>query len=531
MIASGRAETWLRDTGNQVIQSMSDEATRSNLLTFIGKDSRQLIQGRPIIEALGSDRPMPDPWSALWLVVAAHVVELHRAGVVDDAGFSAIARSLLAGRHATTGNDLLPRALASDLDERIESQVPASVSGATTLGLAREEWLATASRLAWRDAALLVMSHALDASEAALVLAETHVVTIMPAFTGGRPVQPTTLAHYLGALIGPLRSARERLIDAFSRLNRSPLGSGMLAGDVLAADRGDLAQRLGFAGPVPNTMDALASVEDLIEMLDAASAVVAPIGRFVREVGIWIRTDPASFVLDEGWTMIPEPGHPALVLSERLDALDLALSAIDDDIDSLRRRLRRLGYGPLGAAHDTVIGSAPALAVRCRDALASATRFLSTGLVVNRAYLGNRAGRGYTTAADLATFLMTEEQIPPTAARGIAVLVLARLKETGLEVSGITPDMIDSAALMIIGREVKVEIESLGRFLAPRRYIERRQVTGSPAPEMTRAWLAGERSALTGDRQWLVHAQREIDAAVDVLVTSTNEAASESSDG
>jgi hypothetical protein len=56
--------------------------------------------------------------------------------------------------------------------------------------------------------------------------------------------------------------------------------------------------------------------------------------------------------------------------------------------------------------------------------------------------------------------------------------------------------MIDSAALMLIGREVKVEIETLGRYLAPRRYIERRQVTGSPAAEQLRAWLASERESL-----------------------------------
>lgn len=510
---------------------MNDEAKRSSLLSFIGSDPKQLVQGGATPVGGEASRRLPDAWTALWMVVAAHVVELTRAGVIDDAGFSAIARSLLAARHLPDTDDDSARALANRLDERIESRIPASVSGAATLGLAREEWLATSGRLVWRDAALLVMGQALDTSEATLVLAETHVVTIMPAFTGGRPVQPTTLAHYLGAVIGPLSSARERLIDAFGRLNRCPLGAAMLAGDVLAADREDLALRLGFGKPVPNTMDALASIEDLIGFFDAVSAAVGPIGRFVREVGAWIRTDPSSFVLDEGWTTIPEPAHPALVLSERLDALDLALAALDDDLDVLRRQLRRIGYEPLGAAHETVIAAAPRLTVQYSEAIATATVLFSTGLIVNRAYLGNRAGRGYTTAADLSTFLMTEEQISPTAARRIAVLVLARLREASLEVSGITPDMIDSAALMIIGREIKVEMESLGRFLAPRRYIERRQVTGSPAPKMTRAWLADERSKLEGDREWLRQTRTGIDSAIDALILMIEQAADEESDG
>ncbi len=510
---------------------MSDHAKRSNLLSFIGdKQDRKASVSTPARDA--SSKPsMPDVWSALWTVAAAHIVELRSAGVIDDAGFSAVARSLLAAQAAPAIDNPSPRALASHIDERIESQIPASVSGAATLGLAREEWLATAGRLVWRDAALVITADALDVSDAALVLAETHVVTIMPAFTGGRPVQPTTLAHYLGAVIGPLRTGRERLLDAFAHLNRSPLGAGMLAGDVLAADREELAQRLGFNAPVPNTMDALASVEDLIGVLDAISAVMAPVGRFVREVSVWIRTDPTSFVLDEGWTTIPEPAHPALVMSERLDTLERELAGVDDHIDSLRRQLRRFGYGPLGAAQDAVIGSATRLTSQGAGVLTTATTLFSTGLVVNRAWLGNRAGRGYTTASDLATFLMTEEQIPPTAARSISVLVLARLKEAGLEVSGITPDMIDSAALMIIGREIKVEMESLGRFLAPRRYIERRQVTGSPAPEMTRAWLDGERSSLTDGRQWLNVTQRTIDTALTALTATIGDAVSEESDG
>lgn len=510
---------------------MSDQAMRSNVLSFIGGQGPRATVADEAPDDSAPRPVMPTAWSALWSVAAAHVVELSGAGVIDDAGFLAVARSLLSARSDPSVEPGSTRALARLLDERIESQTPASVSGAATLGLAREEWLATAGRLLWRGAALGIVAQAVQASDAALTLAETHVVTIMPAFTGGRPVQPTTLAHFLGPLIGPLGTGRERLIEAFARLNRSPLGAGMMAGDVLAADREALARRLGFDAAAPNTMDALASIEDLVATLDAIAAVAAPVGRFVREVALWIRTDPTSFVLDEGWTDIPEPAHPALVMAARLDDLDRRLSALEDDLESLRRQLRRLGYGPLGSAHDLVIDSATRLARQSADALEAATALLSTGLIVNRAYLGNRAGRGYTTAADLSTFLMTEEQIPPTAARNIAVLVLARIKDANLEVSGITPDMIDSAALMIIGREIKVEMETLGRFLAPRRYIERRQVTGSPNPDMTRAWLADERSSLEEHRAWLTAAQGSTASAMAALATLIEDAASEGSDG
>ncbi|MGN6032256.1 MAG: hypothetical protein ACTHQE_11380, partial [Thermomicrobiales bacterium] len=73
-------------------------------------------------------------------------------------------------------------------------------------------------------------------------------------------------------------------------------------------------------------------------------------------------------------------------------------------------------------------------------------------------------------------------------------------QEQRLEVSGIQQDMIDSAAMLTIGREIKVEMETLGRYLAPRRYLERRAVLGSAASAPTREWLASERADLEADR-------------------------------
>jgi hypothetical protein len=87
---------------------------------------------------------------------------------------------------------------------------------------------------------------------------------------------------------------------------------------------------------------------------------------------------------------------------------------------------------------------------------------------------------------------MTEEQLPPSVSRNIASLTMRRLREENVEMSSITPEMIDTAAMLVIGRELKVELETLGRWFAPRRFLERRLVEGSPAPSKTREWLASE---------------------------------------
>jgi argininosuccinate lyase len=167
---------------------------------------------------------------------------------------------------------------------------------------------------------------------------------------------------------------------------------------------------------------------------------------------------------------------------------------------------------------------------RSKTALEGSTAAINEAIIVNRAYLANRAGRDYTTASDLVPFLMTEESLPPGAARHIASLVVSRLREANLEASAVTQDMIDSAALMVIGRELKVEMETLGRYLAPRRFIERRTVPGSPAPEMTREWLQSERERVNADRARADQQRQKWASATDALAATLASAASEVED-
>lgn len=481
---------------------MSDDSARLNLLTYLPRGQPAVQDDNPGATPMAAASLSSMAEEALWLVLAAHVTGLRQSEVLEDQALVSIARALDSVRAGGSEDDATPPIRAATLDKRVEALLPGSLSGAATLGLTREEWLATAARMLLRDAALAVQREVTDLSEAALALAEAHTLTVMPAFVGGRPAQPTTLAHYLGGLLGPLQTARQRMIDALPSLNRSPLGAGVLAGDVIAADREDLADRLGFSAPVPNTLDALMGVEDIVAMVEAVTSALSAIHRLVRDMLLWIRTDPTSFVLDEGWFSMPEPALPTLLRSDRLELLESRLSGSVQGLAVVVQRLRVAPYGPLGTAGTVPFAIAETWNVDVLAVLVESRTFIRDGLIVNRAYLGNRAGREYTTAGDLAAFLMTEEQVPPASARSIAALVLSQIQKAGLEVSGITQDMVDTAALLTIGREIKVEIEALGRFLAPRRFLERREVTGSPAPAMARAWLADERSALERHRAW-----------------------------
>src|SRR5699024_2501407 len=133
-----------------------------------------------------------------------------------------------------------------------------------------------------------------------------------------RAANPTTLAHFFGVALGGLTTSSKRLQSGIDLTDRSPFGAGVLAGDVLESDRERLSRERGFLEPIVNTMDALASVEALVALAEAAAASLASSRRLTNELLVWIRTEPTSFFLDERWEAYPEPSMPALSISAQL---------------------------------------------------------------------------------------------------------------------------------------------------------------------------------------------------------------------
>jgi argininosuccinate lyase len=465
---------------------MTDEQ-RATLAEFIGRPREQ----PPAPRSAEVEQRAVGPWGRIWLVLAAHLRGLETAGVVDERTASTIAGGLdrAVARPGSDARRL--RELARDLSERVDAGLPAELTGAVTLGIAWEDWTATATRIGLRDAAVGGIDSATKMQGALLGMADLHPISLMQGFHTGRPVQPVTFAHHLGGTIGPVGEGIARALAAFDRLNRSPLGAGSMAGEVVGAERSEIAGWLGFDAAMPNTFDAVANVEDIAGSLDAAAALAAPVARLLDELVTLVRTDPLALVFADDW-MRDDAQLPGFTSAEGVALLTGELRGAAIAVTSLVTRLRALPYAPLGAELDWIDTEVRTALERFAELFGRVGTLFREALTVNRAYLANRAGRDYTTSNDLATFLMSEERLPPSVSRNIASLTMRRMREENIEMSAITPEMLDTAAMLVIGRELKVEMETLGRWFAPRRFLERRLVEGSPAPAKTREWLETE---------------------------------------
>lgn len=468
---------------------MSDDS-RTILTDLIDRTE----EPHPDVPASGSAGERVSQAEALWLVLAVHLRGLEHAGVVDERSAIRIASAIdTLGGQESAGASF--RRLEQTYEERVDSALPDELRGAATLGLAHEEWSGTALRVIARSVCLTVANHFVQVQRAMLAMAELHAVTLMQGFHTGQPIQPITFGHLLGGAIAPVGTGLTRLLDAIDRLNRSPLGAGSMSGEVVGAERLETARWLGFREPIPNTYDAVSNIEDVVAVVDAVASVAAPLARLLDELAVMLRTDPSSLVFDDAWMRSSDHHLPGFSAAERLSEVAQGLRSVISTSQSLVSQLRQLPFGPLGAATDWIAHDLSAFTDRAAAQFVRVDELFRSALTVNRAYLANRAGRDYTTSNDLAAFLMTEEQLPPSVARNIAGLTMRRLQEESLEISSIAPEHVDMAAMMVIGRELKVEMETLGRWFAPRRFLERRLVEGSPAPARTREWIEREREA------------------------------------
>lgn len=462
-------------------------------------------------------------WDETGRGLAAHAVMLRDADIVDDSIAASLLTAIDGARRGipTQVEDSL--ALVAAFDDRVDSLIAAGATGAVRIARARHDLAATAQRLVLRDR-LLALAVAQDASRLALLdLADEHVFTLLPVWSGSSVLQPTNFAHFLTGTIAPLGRSARTLRGVYEDLDRSPLGAAALAGPGLPIDREETAELLGSEGPVESTFDALSAVDVFVAAGGAAAASIAPPRRLVSELMLWLRTEPNALRLADELLAPPDANLPHFRPPAALERLVAEARRVEADAAAITSMTRDISYGPVAEMADDAVEITGSALIRASGAHEVFAAIISGSIEINRAWLARNAGHALITSGDLADFFMAEQAIDPASSRDIAALTTSRARQEGLQASAITPAIIDAAALLVIGRELGVEIERLGAYLAPRRFIEKRTVLGGPAASAIREYLALERTRLDTDQQWLEQKRRRIGLAAENLEIRSRE--------
>ncbi len=368
----------------------------------------------------------------------AHAAMLARVGIIgaeDEAaireGLGAIGAEIEAGRFDW-------QAALEDVHMNIEARLSERVGDAGRrlhTARSRNDQVATDFRLWVRDAIDGIDAQIADAMAALAGRAAEHAADPMPGFTHLQTAQPVTFGHHLLAYVEMLARDRGRFADARRRLNECPLGSAALAGTSFPIDRAMTAEALGFDRPTANSLDAVSDRDFALEFLAAASICAVHLSRLAEEIVMWC--SPAfgfvrlSDAFTTGSSIMPQKRNP--------DAAELARAKTGRIVGSLVGLLTVMKGLPLAYAKDTqedkegVFDAADALALALA-AIAGMVRDLQADTGRMRAM----AGSGFSTATDLADWLVRVLRLPFRTAHHVTGRLVAAAEARGVELAGLS---------------------------------------------------------------------------------------------
>src|SRR5262245_38352460 len=180
----------------------------------------------------------------------------------------------------------------------------------------------TMYRMRIRILLLRVMDATIGLRRSLIDLAKKHLTTVFPAHTHTQPAQPTTVAHYLLAVLEQLERDTLRLLSAYRVTNRCPLGACAITGTGFPIDRARTSDLLGFDGPMGNTYGSIATVDYLLESGAAAGVLLAGLGRFVQDMLLWCTRETGFLWLADGLvqksSIMPQKRNPVALEHARV---------------------------------------------------------------------------------------------------------------------------------------------------------------------------------------------------------------------
>ncbi len=239
--------------------------------------------------------------------------------------------------------------------------------------------------------------------------AETHAATVMPGFTHLQAAQPVTFGHHCMAYVEMFGRDLSRVRDAIERLDECPLGAAALAGTGYPIDRHMTAEALGFREPTRNSLDSVSDRDFALEFLSVAAIAATHLSRLAEEIVIW-STPQFAFVrlsdsFSTGSSIMPQKKNP-----DAAELIRAKTGRINGHLVALLTVMKGL---PLSYSKDMQEDKEAVFdAAETLDLAIAAMTGMIADLAINEQAMKKAAGAGYSTATDLADWLVREAGLP-----------------------------------------------------------------------------------------------------------------------
>ena len=412
----------------------------------------------------------------------AHAAMLAATGIVSDSDAEAMREGLLTVLSEIEEGRFEFSTALEDIHMNVEARLKEVIgepAGRLHTGRSRNDQVATDFKLWVRDQ--------LDAAEAGLVAliqallaqAETGADWVMPGFTHLQTAQPVTWGHHMMAYVEMFGRDLSRVRDARARMNECPLGAAALAGTSFPIDREMTAQALGFDRPAANSLDAVSDRDFALEFLSAASICAMHLSRFAEELVIWSSAQFRFVVLSDrfstGSSIMPQKKNPdaaELIRAKvgRIFGANVGLMTVMKGLPLAYSKDMQEDKEQVFDAADNLMLALAAMEGMVRD------------MAPQREALEGAAGAGFSTATDLADWLVRVLGLPFREAHHVTGALVAKAEAKGCDL----PEL--SLAEM---QEVHGEItQAVYDVLGVHNSVASRMSYGGTAPAQVRAQIA-----------------------------------------
>jgi argininosuccinate lyase len=418
----------------------------------------------------------------------AHAAMLRKQGVITSEDEAAIQSGLNAIAGEIQDGTFPFREEFEDIHMNVEARLRELIgpaAGRLHTARSRNDQVAVDFRLWVREACdrTLAQIHLLQV--ALLDRAEQHAATLMPGFTHLQPAQPVTFGHHLMAYLEMFGRDAGRFADARSRMNECPLGAAALAGSPFPIDREATARALGFDRPTANSLDSVSDRDFALEALAAATLCGIHLSRLAEELVIWT-TPQFGFVrlsdaFSTGSSIMPQKRNP--------DAAELVRAKVGRLMGSFTQLTIVMKGLPLAYSKDMQEDKVPTF--EAFDALELSLAAM-TGMILDLEPAVDRmaaaAGAGFSTATDLADWLVRTLDMPFRDAHHVTGAAVKRAEALGVDLPGLPLAEFQALCQGITPAVFEV--------LTPAASAGSRQSYGGAAPDQVRLQVARWREKL-----------------------------------
>ncbi|WP_106161649.1 argininosuccinate lyase [Hasllibacter halocynthiae] len=420
----------------------------------------------------------------------AHAAMLAATGIVTPSDAEAIREGLAAVLAEIEGGRFAFRTDLEDIHMNVEARLRELIgepAGRLHTARSRNDQVATDLRLWVREQCDQAADGIAALQRALLDQAEAGADWPMPGFTHLQVAQPVTWGHHMLAYVEMLGRDAGRFRDARARMNESPLGAAALAGTGFPVDREMTADALGFDRPMANSLDAVAARDFALEYLAAASICATHLSRLAEELVIWSSAQFGFVLMSDQWStgssIMPQKKNPdaAELIRAKVARVNGAFVALATVMKGLPMTYSK----DMQEDKEQVFDAADTLAL----SLAAMAGMVAT-MTPRAEAMRAAAATGFSTATDLADWLVREAGLPFREAHHVTGALVARAEGKGCDLSDLSLEEM---------REAHPAIgEGVFDVLTVEASVASRRSYGGTAPENVRAQVGRWRERLGG---------------------------------